>query len=135
MALGAADAPAGARSEPAVRTARGGRPWPAVDRWYWALAAVVLVGMGSADLVYRPTIYDDFWEHAAVVRELARHPFNPHHPILLIDKPHAYFTLYSLGVAIFSRLSGLGPVSALKIGGLVNLVVLLAAFPLFVRAF
>jgi hypothetical protein len=33
----------------------------------------------------------DSWEHSAVVRELATNIFNPHHPQLLLNTPHAFF--------------------------------------------
>ncbi|MBN2411428.1 hypothetical protein JXQ31_07020 [candidate division KSB1 bacterium] len=74
----------------------------------------------------------DFWEHSAVVRELSTHPFSPGHPLLAIDKSHAFYSPYSLTVALFARLCHLDPVAALSIAGMVNLVLLLISLWLFV---
>ena len=59
----------------------------------------------------------DFWEHAAVVRELATHPFSPKHPILLLDAPHSFYSPYALGIALVSRTTGLDSVTTLSAGG------------------
>ncbi len=74
----------------------------------------------------------DFWEHSAAVRELATHPFSPHHPQLLLRVPHAFYSPYTLGVACVSRLTGLGPVESLAIAGIFNLLLFLFALRLFV---
>ena len=74
----------------------------------------------------------DFWEHSAVVRELAAHPFSPEHPLLAIKTPHAFYSPYSLGVALFSRICQLDPVTALAIAGVVNFVLLLISLRLFI---
>jgi len=73
----------------------------------------------------------DFWEHSAVVRELSLHPFSPGHPILDVDKPHAFYSPYSLTVALFARLCHLDPVTALAIAGVLNIVLLLISLRLF----
>jgi hypothetical protein len=40
----------------------------------------------------------DFWEHAAVLRELSVHPFYPRHPVLDLGAAHAFFPyLVALG--------------------------------------
>ena len=75
----------------------------------------------------------DFWEHAAVVRELAMHPWAPRHPILDADAPHAFFSPYSLTVALIARALTLTPVTALAVAGMVNLLAFLLVFPWFVR--
>lgn len=69
----------------------------------------------------------DYWEHAAVVRELARAPFSPSHPQLPGDAPHAFFSPYLLGLALVARAGGLDPFAALALAGMANLLVLLAA--------
>ena len=63
----------------------------------------------------------DFWEHAAVVRELATHPLSPKHPLLLLDAPHSFYSPYSLGIALISRTTGLDSVMTLSLVGIVNL--------------
>jgi hypothetical protein len=77
----------------------------------------------------------DFWEHSAVVRELARHLLHPVHPMLAVDKPHEFFSPYALVLAFVSRVTGLSAISMLGIAGMVNLAVLLAGLPRFVRLF
>lgn len=77
----------------------------------------------------------DFWEHSAVVRELARHLVHPLHPLLALDKPHEFYSPYALALAAASRVTSLSAVTALGIAGMVNLVVLLAGLPRFVRLF
>jgi len=63
----------------------------------------------------------DFWEHAAVVRELATHPFSPKHPFLLLDAPHEFYSPYALGIALISRTTGLDSVTTLSMVGIANL--------------
>ena len=64
----------------------------------------------------------DFWEHSAAVRELATNPLSPRHSQLLLDKPHALFSPYSLGVTYFSRVAKIDAVTALSITGIFNLI-------------
>jgi hypothetical protein len=77
----------------------------------------------------------DLFEHAAAVRELATHPFQPGNPILLVDLPHTLFSPYSLLAAAIVRLSGADPFDVLSIAGFVNAVILAAGFRAFVRIF
>jgi hypothetical protein len=77
----------------------------------------------------------DFWEHAASVRELATHPFFPHHPMLLVDKPHAFYSPYTLFVAIFSRSTTLGPIASLAVAGSINLLLLLISLRFFISSY
>jgi hypothetical protein len=76
----------------------------------------------------------DFWEHAAVVRELATHPLSPYHPLLLSDAPHAFFSPYALVLASASRVLGSDAVSTLAAAGIANLVLLLIGLRWFVGA-
>lgn len=83
----------------------------------------------------RRSLWDgDFWEHAAVVNELSRHPFDPGHPILDLDAPHIFFSPYSLCVALVSRAVHISPVSALTIFAFINLLLLLYGFWFFCKA-
>lgn len=76
----------------------------------------------------------DFWEHSAVVRELATHPFAPQHPQLLLAAPHAFFTPYALVLGWVSRLTGWDAISTLALAGLVNLLLFLYSLRAFVSA-
>ncbi len=75
----------------------------------------------------------DFWVHSAVVRELAANPLSPSHPRLLTAAPSAFYSPYALGLAHFSRLTGLSPITVLAAAGLGNLILFLFSFQLFIR--
>ena len=75
----------------------------------------------------------DLYHHAAVVRELARHPLHPQHPILPVAAPHAGYSPYALMVACVSRLVGVPALDALRAAGLLNLLLLFWTLHLFVR--
>ena len=77
----------------------------------------------------------DFWEHSAVVRELAHHLLHPEQPLLRLDEPHAFFSPYALALAAVARVTGLGPVTVLAAAGVANLLALLVVLPRFVRIF
>ena len=93
---------------------------------------LLLVALGAfalcAAYAWRGYFSSDFWEHAAVVRELAVRPLAPHHPLLAIDATHAYFSPYHLAVALGARATGASPIAALAAAGLVNVVLLILAF-------
>jgi hypothetical protein len=76
----------------------------------------------------------DFWEHSAVVRELATHILHPKHPQLLLDALHVFFSPYAVMVAFLARALHTDAVTALSIMGLVNLGLLFIGFRLFVFA-
>jgi hypothetical protein len=100
---------------------------PARDR-----ARLLAVTLGAlafcAVYAWRGDFSSDFWEHAAVVRELSARPFSPKHPLLLVDATHAYFSPYLLAVALAARAAGVSAIWALATAGLVNLVLLILAF-------
>jgi hypothetical protein len=100
---------------------------------YWVFSALLFILMAARTLT--GVWLGDFWEHAAVVRELATNLLLPRHPQLLVEAPHAYFSPYSLGVALISRLMNLNPVSSLAVAGLANLVLFLIAFRWFIVRF
>jgi hypothetical protein len=74
----------------------------------------------------------DFWEHCAVNRELATHPFSPKHPILLLDAPHSLYSPYALGIALISRITGWDSVTTLSMVGIANLCFFLFSLRLFI---
>src|SRR5882724_7980031 len=101
--------------------------WPARDRI--RLLAVALGAFAlCAVYAWRGDFSSDFWEHAAVVRELSVRPFSPTHPLLLVDATHAYFSPYLLVVALAARATGVSAIWALATAGLVNLVLLILGF-------
>jgi len=64
---------------------------------------------------------EDFWEHSAVVRELMTHLWHPQHPQITLNVSHAFFSPYSLLVALFGLAFHLSSISALAIFGMFNL--------------
>lgn len=112
------------RSRPVKRFPTG-----AIRYWLLAGALFVLMAFHAANGRWM----GDFWEHAAVVRELATHPWAPLHPILDSDAPHAFFSPYSLTVALLARTLDLAPVTALAVMGMVNLLAFLLVYPWFIR--
>ena len=76
----------------------------------------------------------DFWEHAAVVRELATHPRSPMHPILLLHAPHSFYSPYALSVGLISRVTGLDSATTLSILGIANLFLFLFGLNLFISS-
>ena len=100
---------------------------------YLVLSAAVVALVTSQTL--NGAWVGDFWEHAAAVRELARAPFDPNHPLFALDDPHLDFAPYPLLLGLVSRATGLSAVNTLEVAGLVNLVLLLVGLRLFVRVF
>jgi hypothetical protein len=90
--------------------------------------AVALGALGLCALyAWRGYFSSDFWEHAAVVRELSVRTLAPRHPLLAVDAPHAYASPYLLVVGLAGRVTGAAPTTALAIAGLVNMVLLVLA--------
>jgi len=98
-------------------------------RRYWWLAAILFGAMLAQTVNQYWT--GDFWEHAAVVRELARHLASPSHPLFSLDAPHPFFTPWAAIAALLVRATGLSPIAALSLLGLANLICLIVAFYLF----
>jgi hypothetical protein len=95
---------------------------------YHLLGALLFVLMLSRTL--NGVWTGDFWEHSAVVRELATNPWHPHHPQLLLDAPHAFFSPYLLGVA-WPTAHRHTPIQALSVAGMLNLLLFLVGLWLF----
>ncbi|MGH9023994.1 MAG: hypothetical protein ACRDV9_12990, partial [Acidimicrobiia bacterium] len=112
---------------------RAGRP---LAEWaYWAIGAAIVVLLVAAALRRLWAVDSDIWEHAAVVRELERHPFRPGHPLMALDAPHSFFSPYALAVGIVARLTPLSAADALALAGPANVALLLFALFAFVRRF
>jgi hypothetical protein len=77
---------------------------------------------------------DDFWNHSAVVSELIRNPFNPTHPQLELEAPHAFVNPYTITVALFANMLGLDAVSALSVFGIFNFCLLAYGFRQFLSS-
>lgn len=76
----------------------------------------------------------DFWEHSAVINEIAFDPINPKHSLLAVDAPHALFSPYAVFWGLFSRITQIGPIKTLSIAGVLNLILLLLGLYLFIAA-
>lgn len=84
---------------------------------------IALIALCGLQATHQPWS-GDFWEHAAIVRELAAHPVTPRHPLLDLPTPHPLFTPYHLGMGLLARSTGVDAVDVLTAAGLVNLALL-----------
>jgi len=114
---------------------------PGVPRWLERIVehSYLILCLGLAPMVawrvLTGTWLADFWEHAAVIGELAIHPISPLHPMLAVDAPHALESPYHLLLALVSRVSGLSAVTVLGWAALVNFAVLCVTLRALVRIF
>lgn len=76
----------------------------------------------------------DFWEHAAVVKELSRNLWQPQNPIIGGHIPHAFFSPYTVLIAIISITTGLDPISSLTYFGFINLTLILFSLYRFIKS-
>jgi hypothetical protein len=77
----------------------------------------------------------DWYLHAAAVRELAAHPFSPHHPLVLTHDPDPDLSPYQLALGLVVRFTHLDAVWVMALAGIVNLVAFLVVLPIFVSGF
>ena len=101
---------------------------------YWLACLPLLIVMISSTL-YGNFGNHDFWEHSAVVKELATHPLSPQHPLFNVNKPHVFFSPYLLAVGLLAKLGSLTSTNALAIAGIGNLLLLLISLRLFIYGF
>jgi alpha-1,6-mannosyltransferase len=92
---------------------------------YFLLAALVLMMMiaYASNGIWSP----DFWEHTAVVRELAAHPTAPQNPLISSPATHALYSPYALVEAWVVRLSGLSAPTVRVVFGILNVALWLTA--------
>ena len=67
----------------------------------------------------------DFWEHSAVINELATNHLYPRHPLLSLDAPHPIYSPYALACTLFSRITHFSPIRTLSIGCIFNILLFL----------
>jgi hypothetical protein len=74
-----------------------GRSWPgnlldlAWTHRYLLLSLALLATAAAQAVQGHYSLKSDFWQHSAVVRELATHPIHPRHPQVLSDQPDPFF--------------------------------------------
>lgn len=104
-----------------------------INRYSFLIAAFFLI-IFEILLVLKGQWGGDFWEHSAVVNELSKHLLHPNNPIIKTNVPaNAFFSPYSLLVAIFSRITHLNSIQSLECFAVFNLVFLLLSFYLFCK--
>lgn len=96
---------------------------------YWLLS-LILIFLESF-YILKGEWRGDFWEHSAVVKELSVNFFHPSHPMLNIDAPHAFFSPYTLIVALFAKITGLNSIKALQYFAFFNLLFFIGALYFF----
>ena len=68
--------------------------------------------------------YGDFWEHSAAVVAVTAKTSPLAHPIFDLFAPHAFLSPYSLFISAISTITGLTPIDALALSGIVNFLAL-----------
>jgi hypothetical protein len=99
------------------------------NRFY--LLSIILFGLIFFASLQTPWS-GDFFEHAAVVKELSVHPLNPKNPIILSNAKHAFFSPYSLMLGLTARLFHFKAAEVLYGFTFVNLFLLLFIFRRFI---
>lgn len=102
-----------------------------VMKWRFTILCLLVFGIMCLHTIIGQWV-GDFWEHSAVVRELATHMLHPKHPQLLLDTPHAFYSPYAVMVALLARMLHLDVISVLSIMGLLNLGLFFLGLRLFV---
>lgn len=74
----------------------------------------------------------DFYEHAAVVRELSTHPIKPKNPLILSNAPHAFYSPYTLFLGLITRVFKISAIQTLSCAAILNLCLLLFSLRLFI---
>ncbi len=97
---------------------------------YWALGAALFALLGlratGADWI------GDFWIYVATIAEVAADPWSPRNPLHGNDYAFAFFSPYTWGLGLLSRLTGLDPFRTLMLQAFVNLALFLGALYAFV---
>ncbi len=98
---------------------------------YFILAVLLMIF--ETLLILKGHWVDDFWQHSAVVQELSRNLLHPSNPVIQSKIPHAFFSPYSILVALFAKVTGLSSISALEWFAFFNLIFLLLSFHWFCK--
>jgi len=103
-------------------------------RYSFLLISAVLV-IFEIILILKGQWSGDFWEHSAVVCELSSNLAHPGNPIINLNIPHAFFSPFSVLVALFSRITSLNSILSLQYFAFFNLLFFLSMFYFFVKVF
>jgi hypothetical protein len=103
-----------------------------IYRYSFIIVALFLIVFESI-LIMKGNWHGDFWEHSAVVNELSKHLIHPNNPIIKTNTPHAFFSPYSLLVAMFSRITYQNSIQSLEYFAFFNLLFFLISFYLFCK--
>jgi hypothetical protein len=98
-----------------------------LNTYSFRIVATSLVFLESI-LILKGEWAGDFWEHSAVVKELSEQLLHPRNPIIKSETPHAFFSPYSLLVAVFSRTTGLSSIHALSCFAFFNLLLFIYSY-------
>jgi hypothetical protein len=102
-----------------------------LNRSPYLVVAVVLVALMTVQTLNRAWS-TDYWFHQAVLETLSRDLVDPPHALVGNDAPCEYFSPYSVTQALVMRATGLSSVVVLQLFAIVNLLLLLVTFRLFV---
>lgn len=103
---------------------------------YLVFSVGLILAYSVLFLFYVPGKTDDYWDHTAAVRAMIENLRTPAHP--LFAGPYTGdrgFNPYLLFLAIFSCVTGLSSFSVLKVGAIVNLLLLCTGVYLFAASY
>lgn len=98
---------------------------------YVALATTVIALLTAQ--TFNEQWSSDHWVHQATLVAVAADPFDPEHPLVGGAVDSEYVTPFTVVLGLLTRLLDLDPVLSLQLAAVVNLVLLLIAFRLFVH--
>lgn len=103
---------------------------------YLIFSVGLVLAYSALFLFYVPGKTDDYWDHTAALRAMAENLRTPAHPFFagsyLGDR---WFNPYLFSLAVLSRATGLSSFSVMKVGAIVNLLLLCTGMYLFAASY
>ncbi len=117
---------------------RAGVPDGFAAALYWAMAAILIGGLGwvyVTDPPFTHKLNNDFWEHSAAIREWMGDLWHPRNPHLMTDIGSPRYMPYFFVLAILGNVLGLEAIDVLKIAAIFNIALLTLGVFLFFRVY
>ncbi|MBX9783333.1 MAG: hypothetical protein K2X48_08580 [Chitinophagaceae bacterium] len=111
---------------------------PALFKNKWALAGMFvccLLLIFEIFFILNQPWMGDYWEHKAVIHEIAVHPFQPSHPIINAHLPHAFYSPYLVGLGMIVYYTGISVNQVLNAAIIINLFLFFFAVWILVKLF
>lgn len=95
--------------------------------WFWVLGAVLVLYVALCTGHRDNIVSADAWEHLRVVHTLKHRLWNPGNPTYASPAPSIRYSPYTIGIALFSRMTHLSSYTGLSIAAVANTALLVAA--------